>query len=209
MLQMKDAASILLVDDDWHLVQSMAEWLREIGHTVQVADCLSGAKASLAEHSFDLLITDLRLKEEDGFELIGHARQKYPSITILVMTGYATPDTAIEAIKAGAFDLLTKPLIDDELNLAISRAVSQRDIALAMNLGLASGLFSRFGIGHEYSEEECNSRAISGPQRARSLQTRPQLVNVDPSAGGRLRYSGGRRGIFAKYQRLRGRSSRR
>lgn len=150
---MKDAASILLVDDDWHLVQSMAEWLRELGHTVQLADCLDGAKASLQQHAFDLMITDLRLKDEDGFELISHARQKHPGTTTLVMTGYATPDTAIEAIKAGAFDLLTKPLIDDELNLAISRAVSQRDITLE-NEKLRRRLDNRSGLenilSHDY-----------------------------------------------------------
>ena len=150
---MNESASILLVDDDWHLVQSMAEWLREIGHTVQIADCLNGAKASQDEHRFDLVITDLRLREEDGFELIHHTRQKHPETTVLVMTGYATPDTAIEAIKAGAFDLLTKPLIDDELNLAISRAVSQRDITLE-NQKLRQRLDSRSGLenilSHDY-----------------------------------------------------------
>lgn len=150
---MKDSASILLVDDDWHLVQSMAQWLGELGHSVQVADCLSGAKASLGQHSFDLMITDLRLRDEDGFELIGYVRQKHPECTVLVMTGYATPDTAIEAIKAGAFDLLTKPLIDDELNLAISRAVSQRDITQE-NERLRKRLDSRSGLenilSHDY-----------------------------------------------------------
>jgi DNA-binding NtrC family response regulator len=150
---MKDSASILLVDDDWHLVQSMADWLREIGHTVQVADCVEGARATLEQHSFDLLITDLRLRDEDGFELIRHARHAHPDCTVLVMTGYASPDTAIEAIKAGAFDLLTKPLIDDELNLAISRAVSQRDIKLE-NEELRKRLDRRSGLenilSHDY-----------------------------------------------------------
>ena len=150
---MKDSASILLVDDDWNLVQSMAEWLRDLGHTVQVADCLDGAKASLNQHRIDLLITDLRLRDEDGFELIGYTRDTHPECTVLVMSGYATPDTAIEAIKAGAFDLLTKPLIDSELNLAISRAVSQRDITLE-NEKLRKRLDRRSGLenilSHDY-----------------------------------------------------------
>ncbi|MCO8125245.1 sigma-54 dependent transcriptional regulator [Stieleria sp. TO1_6] len=150
---MKDSASILLVDDDWHLVQSMAEWLREIGHTVQVADCIEGAKASQDQTRFDLVITDLRLQGEDGFELISHTRLRHPESTVLVMTGYATPDTAVEAIKAGAFDLLTKPLIDDELSLAIDRAVSQRDIALE-NQQLRQRLDRRSGLenilSHDY-----------------------------------------------------------
>ncbi|MEM6472894.1 MAG: sigma-54 dependent transcriptional regulator [Planctomycetota bacterium] len=150
---MKTVASILLVDDDWHLVQSMAEWLRESGHTVHVADCISGAQASLDQHAFDLVITDLRLRDEDGFDLIAHIRKRHPKCMVLVMTGYATADTAIEAIKAGAFDLLTKPLIDEELNLAIERAVSQRDIAneneeLRRQLDRRSGLESI--LSHDY-----------------------------------------------------------
>ncbi|WP_390622146.1 sigma-54-dependent transcriptional regulator [Roseiconus lacunae] len=150
---MTQSASILLVDDDWHLVQSMADWLRQLGHSVDVADCVDGAKASLQQRRYDLMITDLRLREEDGFVLIGHARNHHPETTVLVMTGYGTPDTALEAIKAGAFDLLTKPLIDDELNLAISRAVSQRDIERE-NEQLRERLDRRTGlegiISHDY-----------------------------------------------------------
>ncbi len=150
---MKDSATILLVDDDWHLVQSMAQWLRELGHTVHVADCISGAKASLDQHVCDLLITDLRLRQEDGFQLIAHTAARHPECMTLVMTGYATPDTAIEAIKAGAFDLLTKPLIDDELTLAIERAVSHRDVERE-NQELRKKLDRRSGLenilSHDY-----------------------------------------------------------
>ncbi|KAA5544276.1 sigma-54-dependent Fis family transcriptional regulator [Roseiconus nitratireducens] len=150
---MKPSVSILLVDDDWHLVQSMAEWLHELGHTVYVADCLEGAHASLQQHQIELVITDLRLGGEDGFQLISHVRETLPECTVLVMTGYATPDTAVEAIRAGAFDLLTKPLIDDELQLAIGRAVSHRDITrenqtLRRQLDRRSGLENI--LSHDY-----------------------------------------------------------
>lgn len=150
---MSRSATILLVDDDWHLVQSMADWLRSLEHHVLVADCLDGAKATLEQHRIDLVITDLRLGEDDGFELIGYTRGKYPETTVLVMTGYATPSTAVEAIKVGAFDLLTKPLIDDELQLAIERAVTQREITLE-NESLRQQLDRRAGLenilSHDY-----------------------------------------------------------
>ena len=86
-----------------------------------------------------------RLGDEDGFDLISHTRNNHPDSAVLVVTGYATPDTAVEAVRAGAFDLLTKPMIDDELNLAISRAVSQRDITLE-NEKLRKRLDSRSGL---------------------------------------------------------------
>jgi DNA-binding NtrC family response regulator len=150
---MTASASILLVDDDRHLAESMAEWLRTMSYTVETADSLLAAKSCLAGQPFDLVITDLRLGTEDGFELITHTRQRHPDSAVLVMTGYATPDTAVEAVRAGAFDLLTKPVIDEELALAIDRAVSQREITKE-NESLRAQLDRRSGLenilSHDY-----------------------------------------------------------
>lgn len=150
---MSASASILLVDDDRHLAESMAQWLRELTHEVATAETLREAENQLAKHRFDLVITDLRLGEEDGFDLITHTRKKYPDTSVLVVTGYATPDTAVQAVRAGAFDLLTKPLIDEELSLAIGRAVTQGEIArenerLRQQLDRRSGLENI--LSHDY-----------------------------------------------------------
>ncbi len=150
---MTDSASILLVDDDLHLAESMALWLREMSHQVAVAESIEQAKESLDHLTFDLVICDLRLGDRDGFELIGYTRKKYPDTAVLVITGYATPDTAVEAVRAGAFDLLTKPLIDDELTLAIQRAISQREITrenemLRQQLDRRSGMENI--LSHDY-----------------------------------------------------------
>lgn len=125
---MSSAISILLVDDDQYLIESMADWLRECSHQVSTASCLMEAKEKLLQDSYEMVITDLRLGHEDGFDLIRHLRQQYPEVAVLVMTGYATPSTAVEAVQAGAFDLLTKPIIDEELLLSIQRAVELREI---------------------------------------------------------------------------------
>lgn len=146
-------ASILLVDDDRHLAESMSQWLCELSHDVETAETLSQAKAHLNRRHFDLVIADLRLGNEDGFELISHTRNKHPDSSVLVVTGYATPETAVEAVRAGAFDLLTKPLIDEELRLAIERAVSQREITRE-NEQLREQLDRRSGmeniLSHDY-----------------------------------------------------------
>lgn len=138
-------ASILLVDDDLQLVQSMSHWLRDFGHQVQTAGNLEEARTELAARHFDLLLLDLRLGSDDGFHLISEVRKAYPDVCLLVLTGYATPQTAVEAIEAGAFDLLTKPVLDAELQLAIERGLSQRQIAqenqrLRQSLDVRSGL---------------------------------------------------------------------
>lgn len=150
---MTSPASILLVDDDHHLADSMAMWLRELSYEVDTAEDIASAKTQLGRRQFDLMITDLRLGDGDGFELINYAKKRHPDTSVLVMTGYATPDTAVEAVRAGAFDLLTKPLIDAELSLAIQRAVSQRDIARE-NENLRQQLDKRSGLenilSHDY-----------------------------------------------------------
>ncbi len=150
---MSTAISILLVDDDQHLADSMAGWLTEQSHQVDTASTLTAAKRRLQQTEYDLLITDLRLGNDDGFDLIAYAKRHHPATSILVVTGYATPHTAVEAVRAGAFDLLTKPLIDEELSLAIERATSQRQIT-EENTRLRRQLESRFGlenvISHDY-----------------------------------------------------------
>lgn len=150
---MSSPASILLVDDDRRLADSMAHWLREIGHEVRTSETLSQAKQELSQYAYDLVMVDLRLGQEDGFELIGYTKAKYPDCSVLVVTGYATPDTAVQAVQAGAFDLLTKPLIDEELSLAIQRAKAQREISrenerLRQQLDRRSGLESI--LSHDY-----------------------------------------------------------
>ena len=150
---MSSAASILLVDDDRHLAESMAQWLREMSHEVETAETLDQAKQRVSRRAYDLVITDLRLGADDGFDLIRFARAKQPDSSILVVTGYATADTAVQAVRAGAFDLLTKPLIDEELNLAIQRATAQREISrenemLRRQLDRRSGMESI--LSHDY-----------------------------------------------------------
>jgi DNA-binding NtrC family response regulator len=150
---MTSNASILLVDDDRHLAESMADWLSEMGYQIALAGSISEAKIQLSKATFDLLMTDLRLGNEDGFDLISHCKTQHPETAVLVMTGYATPDTAVEAVRAGAFDLLTKPLIDNELSLAIDRALDQRNVAIE-NEQLRRQLDQRSGmeniLSHDY-----------------------------------------------------------
>jgi DNA-binding NtrC family response regulator len=144
---------ILLVDDDAHLAQSLGEWLNEVGFDVAIAGDLQQARGQLTAHAFDVIIADLRIGNEDGFDLIRYVAKHHSTTALLVMTGYATPETAVEAVRAGAFDLLTKPVIDDELLLAIDRAmnhhkVEQENEKLRKQLDKRSGLENI--LSHDY-----------------------------------------------------------
>lgn len=145
--------NLLLVDDDRLLLESMAQWLREQGFTVHAAATTHEAQAIIASQPLDLVLCDIRLGDSDGFELLAWCRKNKPELTVVLITGYGNVDTAIEALRAGAFDLLTKPLIDDELLLAIERALSQREV-LEENQKLKAQLDLRFGleniVGHDH-----------------------------------------------------------
>ncbi len=146
-------AHLLLIDDDRLLLDSMAGWLREQGYDVAAVTSRAAALACLAERPVDLVLADIRLADGDGFEILAHSRERYPQTTVVLMTGYATVETGIEALRAGAFDLLTKPLIDEELAMAIDRALSQRQV-IEENKNLKAQLDLRFGleniVGHDH-----------------------------------------------------------
>jgi DNA-binding NtrC family response regulator len=137
--------SLLLVDDDLQVLESMSDWLRSQGLELDVAMGCTDALQLLSEKPFDLLLVDVRLGDEDGFDLLEKCRRNWPSSQVLMMTGYGTPDSAIEAIRAGAFDYLTKPLIDDELMMAIERALSQRKM-LTENSNLKAQIDRAYGM---------------------------------------------------------------
>ena len=119
---------LLIVDDDQHLLQSMGQWLESQSFAIQVASSIREAKDRLKNDSFDAALIDLRLGNEDGFDLLEYCKSSVPQLVCILMTGYANVDTGVEAMRRGAADLLTKPLIDDELLMAIDRAMSQRQV---------------------------------------------------------------------------------
>jgi DNA-binding NtrC family response regulator len=138
-------SSLLLVDDDRHLLESMAGWLREQGHDVDAVDSFAAAIAAIDRRAYEIVLTDIRLGHDDGFEVLAHCRKKRPEAAVILMTGYGTVDSAVEAVRAGAFDYLTKPLIDDELTMAIERAMNQKRI-VEENKNLKTQLDLRFGL---------------------------------------------------------------
>ncbi len=144
--------SLLLVDDDRHVLESMAGWLREQGYKVETAPDRAAAIAMVDRKTFDLVLADIRLPDGDGYDILAHCREHHPRVSVILLTGYGTVDAAVEAIRAGAFDFLTKPLIDDELEMAIGRALNQREV-LEENQTLKAQLDLRFGmeniVGHD------------------------------------------------------------
>ncbi len=142
---MKSKGSLLLADDDRHVLGSMADWLRDQGYEVDTVATAAETIASIDRKSYDLALVDVRLGNDDGFDVLTHSRANHPATPVIMITGYGTVESAIEAIRAGAFDFLTKPLIDDELEMAIERALGQQKV-IEENKTLKAQLDMRFGM---------------------------------------------------------------
>ena len=147
-----DKPRVLVADDDRWLLDSMAEWLGTLGYSIQKASSISQANKLLASGSFDLFLCDIRFDDGDGMGLLRMARGKFPTLPIVMMSGYAGPDAACEAIAAGAFDFLTKPIIDQELQATIQRAIHQQQIQTENSL-LKQQLDRRFGLENVVSHD--------------------------------------------------------
>jgi DNA-binding NtrC family response regulator len=146
-------ATVLLVDDDRLVSESMAEYLRRYGFAVLTAASFDESQRVLAKERVDLVIADVNLPDQDGFEVLRHVRENSAETPVILITGYGTIENAVEAIRFGAFDYLTKPILSDELKLSIDRALGQRRLAVE-NKNLKQQLDDRFGIenivGHDY-----------------------------------------------------------
>lgn len=143
---------LLLVDDDHHILDAMADWLRGNGYDVDVASGYTQAEQAVRTQEFDLVLSDIRLDDGDGFEVLHLCREQTNSPHVILLTGYGTVETGIEALRAGAFDLLTKPIIDQELDLAIGRALSQRQV-MEENKQLKEQLDLKFGLENIVGQE--------------------------------------------------------
>ena len=144
---------VLVVDDDRIILDSLSEFLELEGYAVEAAASLPDALAVLARKPADLLLCDINMPSGNGFELLHLLRKRFPDTVAIMMTGYGTIESAVEAIKMGAFDYLTKPIIDDELKVCIERALAQQSI-LRENRILKEQLDHRYGfeavVGQDY-----------------------------------------------------------
>jgi len=120
--------NILVIDDDRIILDSLCEFLSLEGFQTSGAETLKSAIAELQKQRYSLIIADINLPDGDGFELLDMVRKEHPQTVVVVITGYGTIESAVRAIKRGAYDYLTKPIVDDDLRLAVERAIKQQSL---------------------------------------------------------------------------------
>ena len=136
--------TILIVDDEKHTRDGLRRLLED-EYDVYVAEDIGGAISVLERETVDLLLTDLRLGGEDGMQLIERAlKMPHPPVCIM-MTAYGSVDTAVEAMKRGAYDFVTKPLNLDKVEMLIGRALQSRRMEQE-NRTLRQQIDERFGL---------------------------------------------------------------
>ncbi len=123
MAKFSSSGSILVVDDDRAHRTMLRTLLGGWGYAVQEADDGARAIEKVHEKSYDLILMDVRMVEVSGLEALSEIKSFNPAIPIIIMTAYSSVETAVEALKKGAYDYLSKPLDFDELELAIGRAM--------------------------------------------------------------------------------------
>jgi DNA-binding NtrC family response regulator len=121
-----DPAKVLVVDDERSILLLLKEALSQWGYQVTVAASAAEALGLLKSELFDALITDIRMPDMSGLELLREVKKQDESIEVVMMTGYPTIASAVQALKEGAYDYLSKPLILDELRHLMSRMMERK-----------------------------------------------------------------------------------
>ncbi|MBI3893800.1 MAG: sigma-54-dependent Fis family transcriptional regulator [Candidatus Wallbacteria bacterium] len=121
-----DEISILIVDDEFSVRDSLVQWFRKDGHKVEAAENAVEALNRLQERRFDVVFLDIKMPGMDGMEVQERIHQIDPGISVIMITAFASVETAVRAMKQGAFDYVTKPIDPDELSHLVRRAVEQQ-----------------------------------------------------------------------------------
>jgi two-component system response regulator HydG len=116
-------AKVLIVDDDKSMCELLAEGLVQHGYQTRWSASAHEALAQLAEHNFDVVLTDINMRDMSGLELCQKATEAHPQLPVIVITAFGSMETAVQAIRVGAYDFITKPFDIEVVAIAIERAV--------------------------------------------------------------------------------------
>jgi DNA-binding NtrC family response regulator len=135
-------ANILVVDDEKDICKALSILLSKEGYAVREAYNGEEALELLAKENFDLVMTDIKMEKKDGFEVLREAQKISPGTPVIMMTAFASVGSAVEAMRAGAADYITKPFINDEIRLTIRRILESNRLQME-NLILRQELSQR------------------------------------------------------------------
>ena len=142
---MEPKVNILIVDDEEIVRESLASWLEEDGYEVKVAENAARALERLPEKEWNLAMVDLKMPGMDGIELMDEIRKVKPETIVIIMTAYATVDTAVQAMKKGAYDYIVKPFNPEDLSMTIRKIIEHQKL-LKENIYLRKELKKQYRL---------------------------------------------------------------
>ena len=137
-------ATILIVDDERNVRESLGRLLRD-DYNVLLAEDGRTALQLLADHAVDVVLSDIRMPGMDGLELLAAIRERFPAVAVIMLSAYGDIETAVEAMRRGAADFLSKPANASDLSIRIERALHSRAVE-AENLSLRRQLDAKYGM---------------------------------------------------------------
>ncbi len=141
----QEGAKVLIVDDDEGHAEALAEWLEIDGYACTLAHSGEAGIAKLGEETFDAVLTDLKMRDKSGLEVLRESKSLQPDAAVLLITGHGSVETAVDAMRSGAADYLQKPVNGAELRTRLARAIEARNLRRD-NLELRKQLDERFGL---------------------------------------------------------------
>ena len=161
---MSETVKVLVIDDDDPGRQVMELLLKKAGYSVQTAATGNQGLELLNTDNFNIVLADLFLPDKSGIEILQEVRLTSPGIEVVVITGHASPKTAVQAMKEGAFDYITKPVHFDELKIVISKALEKQRL-LSENVYLRKQLQERFEFENIIGRSQAMQRVFERMQR--------------------------------------------
>jgi two-component system response regulator HydG len=174
-----DHARILIVEDDGPQADAMAEALHRVGHTCVVVTEPRRALEILEDDSFDVVLTDLMMHDVSGMEILQEAKRLDPAAEVILITGHGTIETAVQAIRQGASDYITKPLNVTELRDRVAKAIEHRRL-LRRTVQLTEQLDERFGFEGIIAQSPAMRRII---QICRQIAPTDATVLIEGESG--------------------------
>jgi len=144
--------SILIIDNDKVILDSLCGFLESEGFETDGVGTFKESLYKLDNNRYNLVITDINLPDGDGHEILDIIKNKHPQTVAIVITGYGTIESAVTSIKRGAHDYLTKPIIDDELRMAVTKAINQQSL-MSENERLREQLDRKYSIESVISQD--------------------------------------------------------